>query len=200
MIPRVFHMIWLGQNRRPHQNWASRLEELHPKWEVKIWSGDALAGCPYSFHDLRQASNWLRLQLLWRHGGVYLDCDIEPLRNIEPLLAGLDAAVTPMPNGRVCNSFLAASPGHPWIGTCCDLLLTADPDGYMSMSSSLVMRALEKHQDVMSLPLGAIRQDPSGIGHPAGDSYAIHHFDHMRKTRRNSIDSSPKRANRNERV
>jgi hypothetical protein len=181
VIPRIFHLIWLGPNPRPHQDWAARLAGLHPGWEVKIWSDSALAGCPYSFRDLRQASNWLRLQILQRHGGVYLDCDLEPLRPLDALLDGLDAAVTPMPNGRICNSFLACSPGHPWMEECCRMLGTVDPNVHMSMSSGLVSSALTSHPEVTRLALGAIRQDPIGIEVP--NAYAIHHFDHSRRKR-----------------
>ena len=40
-----------------------------------------------------QKADVLRYEVLYAHGGVYLDTDVEYLRNIEPLLAGCDAFI-----------------------------------------------------------------------------------------------------------
>ena len=54
----------------------------------------------------------LRLELLHRHGGVYLDADFECLQPIDPLLEGVDCFLGLLDSGRVSNAVIGAVPGH----------------------------------------------------------------------------------------
>jgi len=64
----------------------------------------------------------LRLEIVWRRGGVYVDCDIECHRPIDPLLAGCEAFFAAEYDPRcygldgpagVNNGLFGASPHHP---------------------------------------------------------------------------------------
>ena len=55
----------------------------------------------------------LRLELLHRHGGVYLDADFECLKPIDPLLDGVSCFLGLLDSGRVSNAVIGAVPGHP---------------------------------------------------------------------------------------
>jgi hypothetical protein len=183
VIPSILHLIWLGHLPRPHADWVERWSELHPGWEIRVWNGQALAGCRHSFEDMRQASNWLRIQILLKYGGVYVDCDVEPLKNIAPLLTGASAAASPFyPRGalNVSNSFMAAEPGHPWIAECARMLESADPSEPFSMGSELVTRALDATGGAKVLDRNDILQHPLWDCRGADIDnrwYAIHHFD-----------------------
>lgn len=109
---------------------------LHPGWTVIDW------------HDLgsvrlRNAALWeqapigdrhrwradiARLEILYQMGGVYVDCDIEPLRAIDGLLTGLTCALATSantgPNGSpvVSNAVIAAEQGHPFLRDAIRLL------------------------------------------------------------------------------
>lgn len=120
-IPHVFHQIWLGPDAPPGEfepfrdSWRTH----HPGWELRLWSEDDLPG------DLRTAAVYererqpveradiLRLELLWRFGGVYLDIDMECLKPIGPLVEGLDFFGTEIKPGRVTNTVIGAAPRHP---------------------------------------------------------------------------------------
>lgn len=181
-IPRIFHFIWIsGPVPMRLRQFRTDWELLHPGWEFRDW-GDRIPWpyppAPPSCCCARQFSNWMRLQVLRAEGGVYVDFDIEPLQNIEPLLGQHEAVATLMPDGRMTNNFLACTPGHPWIVDCCRRLLEVDPAVHLSMGSPLVAAAAERHP-VARPPIGAILQEP-GARTPAG-CYAIHHFDNMRR-------------------
>ena len=133
-IPRLLHQVWIGPAPLPARwaAFAARLRALHPAWEYRLW-GDAeaaalLAAGPDWARALYAAwdnpgfrSDLLRLLVLQICGGVYLDTDCEPVRALDPLLAGrgafLGATFAPQPIREVLveNAVLAAAPGHPFV-------------------------------------------------------------------------------------
>jgi mannosyltransferase OCH1-like enzyme len=120
-IPHVFHQIWLGPESPPGEfdRFRGSWREHHPGWELRLWDEDNLPG------DLRtsaiyererqpvERADMLRLELLWRFGGVYLDLDMECLRPIDPLVQDLDFFATEIKPGRVTNTVIGAAPLHP---------------------------------------------------------------------------------------
>jgi mannosyltransferase OCH1-like enzyme len=198
MIPRILHFIWLGHEPIPMRlrEFRAGWERLHPGWEIRDWGEDIpwpYAPAPERCCHVRQSSNWMRLHALRSEGGVYVDFDTESLKNIEPLLDGRSACATPFhmsgptAEKRVCNSFLAAEPEHPWIVECCERLKDADPAVHLSMGSSMVSAALARHPEVAMLDRDDILQRPfwSELRRaPDPRWYAIHHFDNMSRNRR----------------
>lgn len=55
----------------------------------------------------------LRLEILYRHGGVYVDTDLECLRPIDEVIAGEEFVAVCLKPGKVTNTMVAAVPGHP---------------------------------------------------------------------------------------
>lgn len=191
-IPKVLHFIWLGGAMpERYMRFRDRWIALHPTWDI-ITSDASTPPPPEGCCHTRQQSNWMRLQILRERGGVYVDCDTEPLKNIEPLLAEHEACASPFhfvaktQTATVCNSFLAATPNHPWIVECCELLAKERPDVHLSMGSKLASVALRNHPEVTVLPRGAILQWPFWEQlhrKPPPGCYAIHHFDNMKRPR-----------------
>jgi mannosyltransferase OCH1-like enzyme len=122
LIPRIFHQIWLGpaafpvEYRRRQASWLAH----HPGWELRFWTEKNLPGPeelrrPEACDRLRspwERSDLLRLDLLWRFGGVCIDADLECLRSIEPLVAGASFLIARARRGRVDTSLLGAAAGH----------------------------------------------------------------------------------------
>jgi inositol phosphorylceramide mannosyltransferase catalytic subunit len=120
-IPRVFHQIWLGSDPLPRdyaayqKTWTRR----HPGWELRLWTEDDLPGDlerKEIYELLRrpaERSDMLRLELLHRHGGVYLDADFECRRSLEPLLEGVTFFCAYIDPGRVNNALIGSVAGHP---------------------------------------------------------------------------------------
>jgi hypothetical protein len=129
-IPPVFHRIWLGGHPLPEvqrafgETWAHH----HPGWEQRLWGDDDVAGLGVPAEILARVessvelADVLRLYILARHGGVYVDTDVECLRPLDPLLKGLDFfAAYEMP-GLVGTAILGARSGHPVFQRACELV------------------------------------------------------------------------------
>lgn len=120
LVPRTFHFVWLGGKRMPaefvefRRSWAQH----HPDWQVIVWDESTLPTLRNQ-HWFDRAANWSQkvdiasFELLHRHGGVYLDTDFECLRNIEPLLAGLDAFAATEDGIHTSHGIMGCAPGHP---------------------------------------------------------------------------------------
>lgn len=50
-------------------------------------------------------------ELMWRYGGVYLNCDIKPVRDVTPILEGVRAAAVYETEYYVCNCMMVAEKG-----------------------------------------------------------------------------------------
>jgi Sulfotransferase family/Glycosyltransferase sugar-binding region containing DXD motif len=121
LIPTIFHQIWLGPDPLPdeyagyQQTWLQH----HPGWELRLWTEENLPEGlrrPEAYERLRapaERANVLRLELLWRLGGVYVDTDFACLRSIEPLIDDAELFITLAKPGRVNNALMGSVPSHP---------------------------------------------------------------------------------------
>ena len=91
----------------------------HAGWEVRVWTDDTIpenARRPEVYEPLRgpaERSDILRFELLWRFGGVYVDCDFECLRSIEPMLDGVEFFAAYRKTGRANNTIIGSVASHP---------------------------------------------------------------------------------------
>lgn len=101
MIPKTIHQIWFQGQENIHESRHLRFQDLwkkhHSGWSYQLWDEPAIAGLMEGdypeFYDL-YSSYPLMIQkidvakyfILQRHGGFYLDMDIECRRSLEPLL------------------------------------------------------------------------------------------------------------------
>lgn len=152
-IPRTLHRIWFGDSMpETFALWGFDWMRLHPDWTQMKWiESPALRGLPC--HELRQRAreiipnDWLRfqadilrLELLYVLGGVYVDMDVEPHMNIEPIVDGREVVLFRSPNKNmagyraITNCVMAAAPGHPFIRALIDGLPEAIEDhGHKSL-------------------------------------------------------------------
>lgn len=95
MIPKVIHYFWFGENPVPKssmrciESWKKHC----PEYEIRVWNESnynykknvfitkAAQDKKWSF-----VSDYARLDVLYRYGGVYLDTDVELLKPLDPLL------------------------------------------------------------------------------------------------------------------
>lgn len=201
MIPRTLHQIVLGPETDPRfASWRLDWRALHPTWEQRIWVGDATGeiltcqGATWCSPrqellrracHVRQRSNILRLELLNAFGGLYTDNDMEWRQAVDPLLVDAEAVASAVHRDEarrnLCNSFIAAASGHPWIQACLAALPTKDPGVHLSMGSQMITEALEG-QDVRLLRPHQVQQSITWDGvsqihpHVPATVVAIHHF------------------------
>lgn len=96
MIPKTIHYCWFGGNPKPKltkkciRSWKRHC----PDYEIVEWneSNYALSEAPLYVRQAYEAKKWafvtdyVRLQVVYEHGGVYLDTDVELLRPLDNLL------------------------------------------------------------------------------------------------------------------
>lgn len=126
MIPKILHLCWLSGDPYPEliahclASWKRHL----PNYEVMLWNrqsvvvdatpwvAQAVARKKYAF-----AADYIRMHALYSHGGIYLDADVEVLRNFDELLVH-PSFMGYETGGDLEPAVIGAAPGVPWIGHC----------------------------------------------------------------------------------
>ncbi|CAE7528119.1 RH25 [Symbiodinium sp. CCMP2456] len=108
--------------------------EGHPTWEYRLWTdddaGEELRGHPglakaYEAADNpAEKSDILRLAIILRHGGLYVDVDFECLKPLDVLhsRASFYCGLSNVGAVEVNNGLFAATAGHPLVSYLCDHL------------------------------------------------------------------------------
>lgn len=95
LIPKVIHYCWFGKNPMPERNQIciESWRKYCPDYEIIEWNESN-----YDIHKnlyMKQAydagkwgyvPDYARVDLLYEHGGLYFDTDVEIIRNIDDLL------------------------------------------------------------------------------------------------------------------
>jgi mannosyltransferase OCH1-like enzyme len=123
MIPRTVHHIWIGPDPLPddHKPWIESWKRHHPDWEFRLWTEENLPEDPIRPEILEllrapvERADILRLEILYRHGGVYLDTDLECLRPMGDVLDGRNFVGVCHKPGRITNTAIAATKEHPML-------------------------------------------------------------------------------------
>jgi len=121
VVPRIIHQIWVGPNGFPDEfrGYQRSWQQQHPDWVLRFWTEDNLPDDlqrPEALDRLRtpaERSDILRLEVLHREGGVYVDTDFECRRPLDPHIEDLDFFTAYLKPGRVNNAFIGSVPGHP---------------------------------------------------------------------------------------
>jgi mannosyltransferase OCH1-like enzyme len=190
MVPRIIHQIWVGRDPLPDE-YAAYVETWkrhHPGWEHRLWTEESLPSDlrrPEARERIRhpvERADILRYEVLWRHGGVYVDVDFECRRSLEPEIGDAEfftAYLKPKniakAHKRVNNAFIGAVPGHPLLDRALDELRPLDWYGFeKGASGSEFFNALVKQYSKVRI-LNAELIYPNS---PAQEEAAvcIHHF------------------------
>ncbi|NJN57659.1 MAG: hypothetical protein HC879_09235 [Leptolyngbyaceae cyanobacterium SL_5_9] len=84
MIPKIIHRIWIGNSEMPpeFQKFWKTWKYFHPGWEFFDWDDSNIQNL--SLYPLitqvkvpAAAADIARYELLYRYGGIYVDCDLE---------------------------------------------------------------------------------------------------------------------------
>jgi hypothetical protein len=121
LIPRTVHRVWLGGAPLPdeHGAFGETFERHNPGWAMRLWGDEDLDALGIGAFERElsrspsELSDLIRYEVLRRHGGVYVDTDVECLRPLAPLLAGVEAFAALELPGRLGTAVLGAVPGHP---------------------------------------------------------------------------------------
>ncbi len=82
-IPKIIHHIWLGSPLpETFKRYVDSWKEYHPGWEHKLWTDADIGSFPLvtgnlinKAHNYGQKSDILRIEILYKFGGLYVDTD-----------------------------------------------------------------------------------------------------------------------------
>jgi mannosyltransferase OCH1-like enzyme len=155
-ITKKIHQIWVGPHPIPEKSakFIKKIQELHPEYEYRLWVDSDLIEENFSnIHYIRatpiyaQKADIMRYEILYRHGGVYLDIDFEIIRPLTPYLttplvvcnedANVDQYMT--------NAFIYAHPGLPSLQRCVEMIGTCQLGGQVNVAVATGPWYFRKH-------------------------------------------------------
>jgi len=203
MIPKTVHYCWFGNGKKPElvekciASWHRHLPDYtFIEWNEKNFDPDINIFVRQAYDNRNYAfvSDYARAYALYNCGGIYLDTDVEILKNFDPLLTH--------------EIFLGFEEGA-FIGTCVmgaqkgrklfeaymrhyDNTQYKQPDGSFYRNTNVVLMTdmltslgLQKNNEFQLLP-GGIAVYPltyfsaydyiNSIAYITGETYSIHHF------------------------
>lgn len=143
-IPNIFHYIWVGGKiPKIYENNIDDWNNKNPEFKVMIWDDSHIESFLSNFKcyeiykkatNLGMKSDIARYQILWSHGGVYMDTDFLCLSKDFAELNNRHSFYTGLSYDKdVCffNGFFACSKGNQILDIC---LQNLNIDGYMNIA------------------------------------------------------------------
>ena len=96
MIPKIIHYCWFGRNPLPESaiKCIASWREFFPDYEIKEWNEDnfdvneiAYTRQAYLVKKYAFVSDYARFKILYEHGGLYFDTDVEVIKSFNDILA-----------------------------------------------------------------------------------------------------------------
>jgi len=209
LIPRVVHRLWLGDKKMPdrYREYADRWREfgyevidwnestLHaPLINQDVWDaipqrGVNVGGGIEATGVAVQRADMASYELIFLHGGIYANTDIEPRRDLHELLDGIDAFGVVEQWEYLSNALMGCTAGHPFFGEVVDEL----PTRYFNMVGACMneqtgphlISAVWRRRDDLTVLAGGANFFPytyGGMdieGRVEGDWYVEHHWGHQ---------------------
>jgi hypothetical protein len=218
MIPKVLHRIWVGgtmpyQYRKFEEKWRA----LHPDWEIKTWGEADLTWLEnQSLFDSAEKlvpkdavgqfrSDVARYEILYRFGGLYADCDVEPQKCFDPLMGVEGFAGWEQRGAFVGNTVLGSLPGNSVMRAMIDIIpetvrANAGRAATWLTGPRVLTRVYNDNRpaDFVVYPQGHFfpysytdlkkPDDPAFRKYP--DAYSIHHWGHQRELKNRPLAGS----------
>lgn len=95
IIPKVIHYCWFGRAKIPdkYREWMKTWAKYCPDYEIVEWNDDNYDYKKNEYmYEAYKANQWAfvsdyaRMDVVYNYGGIYLDTDVELIRNIDVLL------------------------------------------------------------------------------------------------------------------
>lgn len=110
MIPKIIHYCWFGRNPLPKSaiKCINSWKKFFPDYEIKEWNEDNFDVniIPYTAEAYKMkkyafVSDYARFWILYRHGGLYFDTDVEVIKPMDDIVAhgpfmGIEVPATKM--------------------------------------------------------------------------------------------------------
>lgn len=175
-IPQVFHQIWIGTKPLPqkYKMWQKKWLSV-PGWRYKLWTDKDVEKLNlfnkdiyFKEKNLGARADILRIEILYRFGGVYIDTDFELLDpeffNFANKTYDFYCGLTPIDSWQHWNFFglnnaiIGSIPGHPILKThienrkfiCPQTETVQKGPGYFT--KIVLMKAGKEYRDIIFPP------------------------------------------------
>lgn len=180
MIPRRLIRTVPQRTTAEQEAYWEKACALHPAWEhvtlrdpvdpTDFPSTSAYwVGCETG----AQLADLIRVEEVYRRGGVYIDSDVEVLRPFDSLL-GASMFAAWQDHSWVCNAVFGAEPGHTALGTILKLSIARQGAGTLAAGIETFHEVVHNRDDILLLPPGAFYpyhwtvRDLYAAEHPGG--------------------------------
>ncbi|WP_243159249.1 glycosyltransferase [Clostridium sp. cel8] len=130
MIPKIIHYCWFGgaEKNKDVRKCISSWQKILPDYEIKEWNEenfDISTSCDY-VKEAYQRKKWafvtdyVRLFVLYKYGGIYLDTDVMVIKSFNPLLTN-KAFMCAESQFSICTATIGATKNSKLIGRILDL-------------------------------------------------------------------------------
>lgn len=207
MIPNTIHYCWVGGKKNSlGEMCLASWKKYCPEWRIKEWNEENIPFrlFPYLEEAFRNkkfsnVSNFIRLYAIYNNGGIYLDADVELIKNLDVFLGeSCFFSFEPESSLSVNDAIMGAGKCHPFIKEMIEELLLrftgveeSDLSGPGLTTDLLLRKGLDKHQaDDATVRIGDIAIFPKQYFHPyrwdeqftpecvKPDTFGVHRYAH----------------------
>lgn len=125
-IPKVIHYIWLGPKPldKLSQKCMKTWEKILPEYKIVRWDDEKCksiienniyASQAYKAKKYAFVSDYIRLYVLYHHGGIYMDTDVRIIKNIDEFLI-FSAFTSFQDESMIPTALMGSEKGGKWIG------------------------------------------------------------------------------------
>lgn len=140
MIPKKLHFIWIGDESKMPKECIQTWVKKNPKFEVRIWGNKELKTIKWkNAKQLKQmlkkkdyagASDIMRYEILYKHGGIFIDADSYCMKALPNWLLECEAFACweneRIRNNLISNAYIGGIPKAGVWKTCIDEVATKD--------------------------------------------------------------------------
>lgn len=134
IIPNIIHFAVPTKSSQKQRDIIKRASDAHPSWTIRVWDDEAkFPGSPLSgyFKKCRsgaQFADLVRLEAVFREGGIYLDSDMRVLRPLDELVRSYSFFIASEDGHNLTNACFGATPYHPALQSIIRFLAENEPD------------------------------------------------------------------------
>lgn len=201
-IPKIIHYCWFGGEKIPetYLKCMDSWRQYCPDYEIKRWDESN-----FDVHENRYmyqayekkkwafVSDYARLKIIYDQGGIYLDCDVELVKNLDPLRTNKMYCGFEDQNHVNLGLGFGAVKGHSYLKAMMEFYDSLDfikADGSINLTpcpayQSLVIRQFgiknqneyQKSSEITAYPTEFFSPVSAwGTGGASENTYSIHHY------------------------
>jgi mannosyltransferase OCH1-like enzyme len=131
-IPKIIHQIWIGSKPKPTKfmdTWKNKHKDFeYISWtEEEIEKRKIIFKCQHKIDEVEEfagKTDIMRLEILYKYGGIYLDADSICVEKIDDELLNTKCFAAweqeEVRKGLIANGTMGFPPKHPLVKACID--------------------------------------------------------------------------------